>query len=198
MPQVRPVLVSRAVLVVLTCTVMVFVLSAANAHARDPLAAAPEPTAPSAKIVYLADVANPVIRSTVISSTQARSGGISVSATLHEFMTSAVTADALMVDNSRLNSLPTRWLATHYHNHKVIVGLNVASSQIEKVVEFAPTFQLAQFRQDWGGRPFFTLEYESPRGNSFRVGRASDVLRSPAQLVDRIQHTVPWAQGSVE
>lgn len=72
-----------------------------------------------------------------------------------------------------------------------MVGLNVPSDLLEQAIGFTSTEHLAQFRQDWLGRSFYSLDWKAPpTPSSSEFRRSSDVINTPGALVGRIQRVV--------
>ena len=138
------------------------------------------------KIVYLPGQVHPVV-----SPASLRGLGVTVATSPTVLATVSTNADAIMIDDSQLTASEGAWLASQYQQSTVVVGLNVASNRLERLIGFSTPFELATFRQGWNGRPFYTLEWKGPpSAGTSEIRRQSDVINTPGELVGRVQRVV--------
>lgn len=175
----RNLMISAIALAAMAVTAAAF--KAASGQANAVPASAIDPTV---RMVYLADPTTPAV-----APANAHGLGVHVVTSPQDLIGAA--ADALLIDRSQLAQLPAGWLAAQYQASKVVVGLNVPSDELERAAAFVPGFELAPFRQDWDGRPFYSLLYRTPSDGAIQgVGRESDVIHTPGFLMGRVQRTV--------
>lgn len=166
-------------LLVLFCLIAAAVLQSLTRPAQT---AAQSPSQPQINAVYLPDPVHPTI-----DIGRARAFGIRLVSSVADLKTSAPSAAAIIIDRSAFDQLSQDWLAAQLQEGRIIVGLNVPSARLTQIPGYRSPKHPYTFRQDWGGRPFYSLVYQQhdPDG-SLHVGASSDVINTPEGFFARL------------
>lgn len=118
-----------------------------------------------------------------------RATGIRPVSSLAELVTVAVSAQAIIVDRDALSGLDAAWLAAQYRQGKLIVGIDVPILDLAQRAGYSDTrSEVAQYLQDYGGRPFYSLFYTmTERSGVSRSGTGSDIIYSTEDFIARLR-----------
>lgn len=166
-------------LLVILCLIAAAVLQSLTRPAQT---AAQAPSQPQINAVYLPDPVHPAV-----DIGRARAFGIRLVSSVADLEASAPSAAAIIVDRSAFDRLSQDWLAAQLQEGRIIVGLNVPSAQLTQIPGYRSPKHPYTFRQDWGGRPFYSLVYQQrDPGGSLHVGASSDVINTPEGFFGRL------------
>jgi hypothetical protein len=133
-------------------------------------ATAQAPTLPQLNVLYLADPTN-----AALDHARAQAYGVRIVSSVSDLMTGAPTAAVIIIDKRYFSDVSADWQAAQIAAGRVIVGLNVPSDRLEHIRGYRQPGRANTFRQDWGGRPFYSLVYQRHSANgALLVGEMSD------------------------
>lgn len=145
-------------------------------------------------VIYLADAAQPGINSA-----EARARGMHVVTTVLDLEAAKATAEAIVIDKSQIDRLPLDLLATEYRRGRVIAGVNVSLNELVQRTRGEQPDRPDSFIQDWGGRSFYSVVYQSAAGsNPSYKGWTSDQLTNTSVFMAVIRRSVQASNGVVE
>lgn len=166
--RVRPWLALLFVIVALLSTLVLQYLTA------PPPVTARAPAFPQLNAVYLADPVTPTLDLPT-----AQAFGIQVVTSVSALFAAAPRATAVLIDRRFFDQVPPAWLAAQLAAGQIIVGLNVPSAWLEQIQGYRQPSRPNTFRQDWGGRPFYSMVYQRHNASgALLVGAGSDKINS--------------------
>lgn len=170
--------------------VIVVVLAAMVLHSltRPSAAIAEGPAAlaiPPINAVYLPDASRPVLPPA-----QARAVGIRIVSSSAELINSATTADAIIIDRGALGQVDQQLLAGQLGQERLIVGLNVPFSELERLPAYHQPRTPHNYREDWGERPFYSWLWQREQGGRRYSVSGSDVIPSAEDFLGRLEDQI--------
>lgn len=137
---------------------------------------------PSFRAIYLTDTANPVLDSKVV-----QAAGAQVVQDVPALTAGVSAADVVIFDSKPFAAMSQIVLGSYLQQGKIIVGLNIPATRLEQIPGYRQPNPPDRFREDWQGRPFFSLIYQRQQGSTSYTGASSDVIYGSESFIKRLQ-----------
>lgn len=115
-------------------------------------------------------------------------------ASLPELADNPAPPDAIIVDASRFDQVDSAWLGAQLRQGRHIVGINVPFSRLEQLPGYRQPRDPARFREDPGGRLFFSALYHYADAPGAQWVAQSDRIYSPEGFLALLDGTIRSAR----